>query len=287
MDKYLRPNTPKEFLFCGLFALIILAVAIFTGRCEDKKAEEYWNKTVEIRRWDSLNLKLEKSPFNNRGVYIINDSLYLVGYKLNSRNLDILKISTLIRKQELELPFNFKKEADNDTIWITDNRNKVHFWVFRAERDIVKFNLELPDTIYKEQQNVPIIFRLENTRAEVFSFDNMVHWWNTFPRIRRGNKIFLIEKPNNYHPREFQDTTIHIQKNEIVRIKYDYTLDEVFDFKKYKSGKYYISFMFFYEHKYNKELDDNTPSKQWFTKDYLDHIRAKYIESDRFTFYLK
>jgi len=286
---FLENRQAKIFLlsFCVVcwIPIIILFVNI------EKSAKERASKRVEVRRWDSLNIKLTESPFNNGGVSILNDTLFLLSYKLNDRNLDILKIYTLIRKRELELPFYFKKAADNDTIWITDNRNQVFFWLFLKDRDLIKFDVELPDTIYREQQDIPIILRLENIRPEVLSINNPARWWNAYPQIKQGRKKVSIIKMNNSPANEIYET-IHIRGNETLRIKYDRTLDELFNFKDYPSGKYNISFKFFYERKYNEVFENITLLKVYFSnreiqEKAVQYDEEDYIMSDRFTFYLK
>ena len=201
----------KANLISALFVIFLLVLFVITSIEQDKKWQKYYDKIVEIRRTDSVALKVTNLLQNGSALFF-NDSLCILSYKMNQTDLIFRDI------HKLELPFYFKKAADNDTIWITDNKNETYFWVFRKDRDFVKFNVELPDTIYREQENIPIILRLENIRSETLSINNPAHWWNTYPQIKQGKKKVSLRKANYLPANEVYDT-IHIYGNETLRIK--------------------------------------------------------------------
>ena len=125
LPQFLFPRTPKAILLFLLY--VVFLFVIFTNYL-DKRWQKYYEKTVEIRRTDSVNLKVINT-LRNRNYLYFNDSLYIVSYKIELPNLRFLDID------KLELPFYLKKNADNDTLWIIDNK-ETYFGVFRKDRDV-------------------------------------------------------------------------------------------------------------------------------------------------------
>ena len=229
---------------------------------------------------------------------------YIFSYKIDDTNLDFLDV------YKLELPFYLKKEANNDTLWIIDSK-EMYFWVFRKDRDIVKLDIELPDTIYKEQQNIPIVLKIENTRPETLSLRNPaymgnaypyieqekkeipapVYWWNAYKKKLKGIKLMIETIKTNNPPSCVVYDTIHIKGYETLRINYEFTLDKLFNFKDYPSGRYNISFKFFYEFRDEKEFEGVTFLRAFSNKKmeekYIEYIEEQYIMSDEFTFHLQ
>jgi len=122
----------------------------------------------------------------------------------------------------------------------------------------IKFNISLPDTIYKGQQCIPIILKIENISSEAISIRNPVHWGNTYPRLIQGEK--------DVHMIKVKENPLHLK--EIIRIvgygnlgfNFDFTLDYMVNLDSLPTGKYELHFQ----------------------------MRAtKPIESNVFTFYLK
>lgn len=103
--------------------MMVAGIVIITNT---RKLNHYYDKTVEIRQEDSLNLKV-MDVWLNRGYLFLNDSLYIWGSKIGEPNLRLIDI------YELGLPFYIKKAADNDTVWIR-NYKETYFFVFRKDK---------------------------------------------------------------------------------------------------------------------------------------------------------
>ena len=114
----------KRIFFIGFLVLLFLMVAGIVIITNTRKLNHYYDKTVEIRQEDSLNLKVI-DVWLDRGYLFLNDSLYIWGSKIGEPNLRLIDI------YELGLPFYIKKAADNDTVWIR-NYKETYFLVFRT-----------------------------------------------------------------------------------------------------------------------------------------------------------
>ena len=111
---------PLVYLF---FFVVFVVVCIL----ESKRWDKYIAKTVEIRQEDSVSTEIINIWIVGGYAYF-NDSLKIRDYKVNRPNLGFRDI------QELEVPFYLKKEANNDTIWIIDNK-ETYFWVLIHDRE--------------------------------------------------------------------------------------------------------------------------------------------------------
>jgi len=61
----------------------------------------------------------------------------------------------------------------------------------------IKISLELPDTIYVGQWNIPIILKIENTTSEALSIRNPNAWGHIYTSLKRkeiGGKVNPIIK---------------------------------------------------------------------------------------------
>lgn len=104
----------------------------------------------------------------------------------------------------------------------------------------IKFSIELPDTIYKGQKNIPILLKVENITSEVITINNPAHWGNIYPCIKQGQRdIPLIKIKIN--PQHLNDT-IQVKGKEIFEVNFDYTLDKMTNFDSLPYGKYEIQF---------------------------------------------
>lgn len=104
----------------------------------------------------------------------------------------------------------------------------------------IKFSIELPDTIYRGQQNIPILLKVENTTSELITIKNPAHWGNAYPCIKQGQRdIPLIKVKIN--PKHLNDT-IQIKGKEVFEINFDFNLDKLTNFDFLPSGKYEIQF---------------------------------------------
>lgn len=117
----------------------------------------------------------------------------------------------------------------------------------------LKVSIELPDTIYTGQRDIPIILKVENTSSEVLSIRNPAHWGNAHPFIKQEGKNMSIIKVK-INPKIFNDI-IHINGNEFLRIKFDYTLDKLFNLEYHPSGKYDIFFELYPDEKISFKSD--------------------------------
>ena len=107
-----------------LFIIFVIVCIIYT-----KKMDNYYAKTTEIRRCDSVNIKVT-NKLHLSGAYNFNDSLYILSSKMEEpTHLYVSKFFS-----NLELPFFLRKEANNDTLWLID-KNETYFLVFRKDRD--------------------------------------------------------------------------------------------------------------------------------------------------------
>ena len=118
----------KATLISALFVFFLFVLFIIIVKEQDKKWQEYYDKTFEIRHADSVTLKVTKLLQNGNALFF-NDSLCILSHKINKPNLGFLDV------YKLERPFYLKKEANNDTLWLIDNK-ETYFWVFRKDRDV-------------------------------------------------------------------------------------------------------------------------------------------------------
>jgi len=144
-------------------------------------------------------------------------------------------------------------------------------WEYR-----IRISIELPDTIYEGHQDIPIILKIENTTSEVLSIRNPALWGNAYPFIKQREMDISMKKVN---PGVVFYDVIQIKGHEILEIKFNHTLDNMFNLGFYPLGKYDIYFIYYYEPK-------KQPEKKIFRKKNNPFIEEKYIISDVFTFYI-
>jgi hypothetical protein len=146
----------------------------------------------------------------------------------------------------------------------------------------IKVSIELPDTIYVGQRDIPIILKIENTTSEVLSIRNPARWENAYPHIKQGDKVISTIKVS--FDLDVCKDIIQIQGNETLRIQFESTLDKIFSLEFYPSGKYEIYFSFNYEPIDEKKYQKMTFLQMIFTKK-KKFIEEKSIISDIFTLY--
>ena len=104
----------------------------------------------------------------------------------------------------------------------------------------IKFSIELPDTIYKDQHDIPIILKIENTSPLLITIKNPKYWGNVFPHLTHEHKdIPLIKVRMNLR---LLEETIVIRGNDILKIPFVFTLDEMASIDFLPSGKYDLYF---------------------------------------------
>jgi len=96
-----------------------------------------------------------------------------------------------------------------------ENRNNEH---------PIKVSIELPDTIYVNQRDIPIILKVENTTSEELSIRNPARWGNAYPIIRKGVKNMVGIK---VQARAAFKDIIQIKANETLKIKFSHSLDAI------------------------------------------------------------
>lgn len=108
----------------------------------------------------------------------------------------------------------------------------------------LKLRIEVPDTIYSGQYDIPITMVVENKTSEKIWIRNPAHWGNSFFYISDGERDCISIKVK-INPDVYKDF-IQIEGKETKRIKFDYTLDKMFDSENFPSGEYsiYVSFHF-------------------------------------------
>ena len=124
----------------------------------------------------------------------------------------------------------------------------------------IMVSVELPDTIYVGQQDIPIVLIVKNATSEMLSIRNPAHWGNAFPHITQGNKVLETIKIK-VNPTVFKNV-IQIKGNETLRIKFDYTLDKIFNSEFYHSGQYSIYFELYPDEKISIKSDMSMFYKQ-------------------------
>ena len=104
----------------------------------------------------------------------------------------------------------------------------------------IKFSIELPDTIYKDQHDIPIILKIENTSPLLITIKNPKYWGNVFPHLTHEHKdIPLIKVRMNLR---LLEETIVIRGNDILKIPFVFTLDKIASIDFLPSGKYELYF---------------------------------------------
>ena len=123
---YVYDRSPKATLFSIIYAIILFVVGFWINNEMEKEMIIYWDKMVEIKQEDSVNIKV-MTKYSTRGYYCFNDSLFIIGAKIDK------PVSLYFDKiyDKLGLPFYLKKDANNDTIWLIDYKAK-QFVVFRS-----------------------------------------------------------------------------------------------------------------------------------------------------------
>ncbi|MBP5708759.1 MAG: hypothetical protein J6W61_03230 [Bacteroidales bacterium] len=111
-------------LIPGLIILVIFVIACFNYT---KKTRQYYEKTAEIKKEDSINLEVIKT-WEAHGYLTFNDSLTIVSHMIEQPNLQLMFV------YEIGLPFFLIKEANNDTIWLMNSDN-TYFFVFKKGKE--------------------------------------------------------------------------------------------------------------------------------------------------------
>lgn len=117
----------------------------------------------------------------------------------------------------------------------------------------IEFTVELSDTIYKEQSNIPIILQIKNISSESQTLRNPSHWANSFPYLKQGEKEIPMIKIK-VNPMHLMDT-INIAGGKIYRTEFDYPLDRIVELNSLSSGEYKLFFQL--QMKGNESLKSN------------------------------
>lgn len=117
----------------------------------------------------------------------------------------------------------------------------------------IKFSIILPDTICSKQNNIPIIIKVENKSSEILYIRNPAHWGNALPHIKQKDKELPMIKVR-VNPSVFNDI-VQIKSNETLKIKFDYTLNRLFNLRHHNSGYYDMYFELFIDE--NKSINSD------------------------------
>jgi len=143
----------------------------------------------------------------------------------------------------------------------------------------IKISLELPDTIYVGQWNIPIILKIENTTSEILSIRNPKDWGSVKLRIKKGEKADTSTSNREIWIGKFYNA-IQVKEYEVLEFKHDFTLDQFLRFWGWQTGKYEIFFEYYYE---PQKKDKKKIYRKYIYKQY---IGAKFVTSNIFTFYV-
>lgn len=104
----------------------------------------------------------------------------------------------------------------------------------------IQFDVELPDTISKNQKDILITLKITNPTSVPVTIANPAHWGNTYPSISTSrNKIPMIKVKIN--PQIF-DETVTVKSNETFETVFDYSLEKMINLYYCKTGNYEIYF---------------------------------------------
>ena len=105
---------------------------------------------------------------------------------------------------------------------------------------ILKFGIDLADSISVGMKDIQIQLRVENISSEAISIKNPSHWGNAYPFVEhKGIEIPLIKVKVN--PEHFNDT-VRLEPQQVFTVKFDYTLDKLLKLESLAAGSYEMFF---------------------------------------------
>ena len=151
----------------------------------------------------------------------------------------------------------------------------------------IKISIELPDTIYVEPGNVPIILKIENTTSKVLSISNPKYWGYIYTCClemkMRGRTGFTdvirwgIDAYDVIEIKEYETLRIKLGTlDELLRLSYPFVISLGIPI-----GKYDIYFEYYYESKKKPIFKRNMYKKR-----YKQLTSAKFVTSDVVTLYV-
>ena len=116
---------------------------------------------------------------------------------------------------------------------------------------LTKFIIDIPDTVYRGQHNIPIVLQVKNLMSQSITIRNPKYWGNAFPRLYYGKTDMTIKVKFNL---DVLKDTIEIKSQEIFTTDFDFSLDRILDLEKCPLGQYEIYFVL---HN-NQDIKSNT-----------------------------
>lgn len=105
---------------------------------------------------------------------------------------------------------------------------------------LVQFNIEIPDTIAKNQQGIPIILKIKNLTSEPITIANPAYWVNAYPSIKKdGNDVQVIKVKANL---QLLNDMITIKEKDTFETVFDFSLDKIMGLGSCEEGNYEVSF---------------------------------------------
>lgn len=106
---------------------------------------------------------------------------------------------------------------------------------------LISFDVELPDTVYRDQHNIPIILKVENLAPEPIVIRDPRYWGNCLPYILYGKKDVVIIKVK-VNPDVFKKT-VRIEGQGTFSTSFSFSLDEIMDLENAPFGQYEVYFI--------------------------------------------
>jgi len=105
------------------------------------------------------------------------------------------------------------------------------------ENPSIDFSIEMADTISDNMRPIPIILKLENLTPDTITVRDPKLWGNAWPHVKHRQDIVPSVTLVRYNP-DAKKRLIDIGPYETVKIRYDFTLDQLYIVKSFKPGSY-------------------------------------------------
>lgn len=129
----------------------------------------------------------------------------------------------------------------------------------KRSNKLLKFEIIVPDTIMKNDSCVKIKMFIKNLTKKELHMSNPGHWGNSFPRIYHENKLVPIIKVR-YSLLIINDL-VKVDANDSIELNFDFSLNEILNFKFLNTGNYSINFEYYGKIKQDKNPLTDYPMK--------------------------
>lgn len=106
---------------------------------------------------------------------------------------------------------------------------------------LIKFSVELPDTVYRGSRNIPILLKVENLAPEPIVIRDPRYWGNSFPYVFYKDKNMRTIKVKV--DMNVLKNTVEIKEKETFNTYFNFSLDEIMDLEDCPLGQYEIYFV--------------------------------------------